>query len=426
MMSQNRSALVLLILRQLFVFVCVIGFMYQIIHITDQYGRYTTVSRFGRRVPDLMPPPNVAVCLRYVDVLNYSLVQTSKSAKEQLPTISDIMAYSPDPEQMVTGCRYRKPKSELYYKAIGSECLKIFTITKFYLEEFICYKIEQVDQELLSFEGISQSLSHPGVIYDILFNRSIMKTERMKVIVFYGIYPIFSKRLANTFDVMFKDNSTNMYYNTFIASFSFFDVLLLPPPYDTGCNSSLDEGLDECYLKCMDVALKPLNRTPFSILTWKPAPKIHFQVEDFRHSDRMSLFDLKDKECRAPCSNNYCYLNYSVTEIELERGNASEMRIQTVIATQPTVIIETDPKLNFLEYLIYATSCLGIWFGLAVTDFDVFEDDFEQLMQNFPRLRSMLFGQQKCHDEWRLYRLDQSLKWRQQISNRHFQRPHYD
>lgn len=396
------------------------------VHISDQYGRYTTVSRFSRRVPDLMPPPNIAICLRYVDVLNYSLIPTSNSEEgEQLPTITDIMTYSPNPEQMVTGCQYRKPKSEVYYKATGPECLKIFMITKFYLEEFICYKIEQVDQELLSFEGISQSLSEPGVIYDIIFDRTIMKSSRMKIIVFYGIYPIFSKRLSNTFDVMLRENSTSLYHNTFLASFSFFDVLLLPPPYDTGCNSSLDEGLDECYLKCMDVALKPLNRTPFSILTWKPAPKIHFQIDDFKYPDRMSLFDVKDKDCRAPCSNNYCYLNYSVTEIELERGNASELRVQAVIATQPTVIIQTDAKLNFLEYLIYATSCLGIWFGLAMTDFDIFEDGFEKLMQHFPKLRTKLFGSQKRHGDWRLVRPDQSLKWRQQ-SNRHFQRPHYD
>ena len=427
-MIQKHSApsAVILILRYLVEFVCVIGFIYQIIHITDQYARYTTTSRFSRRVPDLMPPPNIAVCLRYADLLNYSLIQTTDSEEEYAATVSDIMTYSPTPEQMVTGCSYRKPNSELYFKATGVDCLNIFTISKFYLEEFICYKIEQKDQELLSFQSISQTLSHSGAIYDMVFNRSIMKSERMKIIVFYGSYPFFSKRLANTFDVMFQDNSTNMDHNTFTASFSFFDVLLLPPPYDTGCNSSLDEGLDQCYLKCMDVALQPVKRTPFSVILLKPVPKIHFNADDFRYPDRMILFDQKDKECRAPCSNNYCYVNYSVTEIEVERGNPNELRIQAVIATQPTVIIQTDPKLNFLEYLIYATSCLGTWFGLAVTDCDLFNDNFEKFRQYFSKLHSKYSGQKKVDSDWKLIRSDQSLKFRFQKSERKCKRLHDD
>lgn len=373
-----------ILLRETFKFACFVGMLYQMVYITIEYKRYRTVSRVDREVPDAMPPPNIAVCLRYVDILNYSLVVEKKDVSpDDLLTVSEILAYTPNSSDILTRCSFRKPNKDKYYHEEGKGCQQIFKITKFYLQEFLCYRIEQLDRELLSFEQIATSIFHQGAIYDIVLNRSILTSQRMKMMLFYGSFPYFSHKLAPIFDVHYINGSSQMDRNLFTASFRFFDVLLLPPPYETRCNSSGDEGPPHCYFRCMVSRLQPINRIPFNHIIAESMPAIHFSVADSRMPDVLSFFENTDRECRMPCSYDYCYANYTVTRVELERGNSSELRIRTSITTQPTAKIVTDPKISFSAYLIYATSCFGTWLGLSVLHFNPFEERVGKSLQRF-------------------------------------------
>lgn len=371
----NYRCLKRLLLNKSFAIVCLVGLMYQVTYITVQYESYTTVSRVAREVPDEMPPPNIAVCLKYPEILNYSFILTQKDVNvDYHPDISQIFNYTPAASESIVRCSYRKARSNMYHEAHGKYCLQIFNITKFFLQDYLCYRIEQVVQDQLSFQMIATSLYHSGAIYDIIFDRRLLKSTRMKVILFYGSYPFFSKKLAKEVEIHFRPNSTEMLHNYFTASFSFYDVTLLPAPYDSKCNGTGEEGSEYCYQLCMEAALRIIHRAPFSGIITDAMEQVPFGVDDFLNPKSLSLFDQKEKECRSPCSYEVCFNNYTVTQVESERGDDSELRIRAIIATQPTVRILTDPRISFSSYLIYASSCLGTWLGLAIIHFDPFNN----------------------------------------------------
>lgn len=382
----------LFVLHYVFLLFCLGGCVYQVITISIDYGQYITTSRVQRWVPTEHQAPNIAVCMRYTDVLDagrlreekgldLDLAQGNETIMQELTaklTIADLFEFTPPIDKIFSGCDYRKRGSSLVVSEDGNQCNRIYNVSKFYLQEFICYRFGLTDSPKYNFDAISSSLYFSGMLYQLRLNRTIFRSlEILKLIAFYGDYPSFSAKLAKSTHADFDQQTNLSYYNSFTVTFTLYETQLLPRPYDTNCNDSdtwtgQDIGSAICLQNCLLQALSKIKRTPFSGIISDPLKLSHFSGLDFEDPDKRKLFENENSACRQPCSYRECEFYYTTTDVLKERGSQKELWVKVMITYVPAVKINTDARTSFSEYLIYVCSCLGTWFGLSIRHLNPF------------------------------------------------------
>lgn len=377
------------------------GMLYHIYHISDLYFLYKAVTEIEIGMPITMSQPSLTICMYYPNFLNWS--QLEKLAKERGQSLNlskyplelsdvetflevqDIFALSPEPCELLSGCKYRVP-GEHKIRHRKEMCKKAFSIEKFFFLHGICYRFRQGrsfirnQSKLADYRFTFYEIKNYVHILDLFFEVSL-QSEYYKHATYIEASIFSSKRLpqgSNAFSVSFKrttslrnEQSQDFYY----LSYSMIVSHNLPYPYERPCIvysketsfPSRNACLDECIIDRMD---RRLGKVPFNTVIKDTSLKRYvISITDFKNETVSNTVATIDKECHEVCRFTDCIERIYSTK--LERSESSDrVRFRVQPPSEPQITTHLYPNLTTNEYIIYMLNCFGIWLGLSVMDLE--------------------------------------------------------
>lgn len=203
------------ILCPLVVTICTVGFIIQIDHVSSRYMEYNTRTVVNMIITtSLSSLPSISACWSLVDFVKVPPIAgikhpsvtgstrkpVSNAAISDLPTdiqckderykrsnefrririrdmtISKLFESTPSIDNLIFGCRVRLPKVFTMAEYSKSDCMNMFTFTKYFEREFVCYECEpKFGNSTFDMIQYTMSPSYVGEMYRIYFNKQISK-----------------------------------------------------------------------------------------------------------------------------------------------------------------------------------------------------------------------------------------------------------
>lgn len=353
---------------------CFIGCVYHVISISLVYFTYETVTRVTENLITHLMPPKSSLCIDYHELINLNAINKTLLTTSTRPTVRDVFNLTPNLAEQIIQCQFRVPNSFDSFSSNSSDCLNHFIIDKFLIGRFLCYRITLSpfnkpvnESEKYDYRIIADALVNKGTFFTLHLNNEGFRFNTLFIVAYFGSYPYYSSKFTFQMTRELDVTKNSSRYNLFTSYFRFNDVTLLPKPYDTMCTDTLDAYRVGCYEDCMDKRLEPLKRVPFMNVRSKAIDWYQFDEEDFKNDTLKMTLEEANQWCYSSCNQNDCRTNFSLTRIVRERGSPEEFVITSAVPTEPSRFSVSCPKISPIEYIIYLSSALGLWFGFNVS-----------------------------------------------------------
>lgn len=370
----------------LFFLLCSIGFLYQVSTISSSYFGYATTTLTTIDMPEMLFPPDMSLCVRYVDLLSPEsirevcgkdvLTNTSKGIQmiQDAITIRQIFNMTPDPENLLEFCFLPQLQSYHVFEGEAEDCIREVSGDKYYVQEYICYhfKIRGAEHKMYSYENQAYALSFPGLFYGIFLNLTQMEgADSIKTVIHekdtlpyesMGYAPVFGRFINN-----------DQKYNMIKAAYQVTEIDLLGPPFETNCRTykEFDSLQSLCVQKCLDnLTRKEFGEVSFSAIQDTGVPLKHISNKDV--SDRKVSAKLHeiDTRCFTICDQPACETEHYSTFLQIEEESDMEFFAVVVQApTLPAINVTSGQKMTLSDFLVYITSTCGTWFGISALSF---------------------------------------------------------
>ncbi|KAI1299322.1 hypothetical protein HDE_03882 [Halotydeus destructor] len=362
------------VLRNVFLFVSVIGFATQAGQISVKYFRRGVLSKLVINVTDTVYPPAMSVCSRLGNIDYDNGHFTGQQLLDATPKAADIF----------NGCRMRLPGSYLVLDLNSSaECLKHMTVLRYTRHRQICYRFSLHQPYLIQHHRhTAESLVSKGLLYEILLVDKVFTEAILFDIEFTNTYPdrdLFPPLTLAVGDQLYTGGATGQNKTSFLTSYSLYTNHMLMAPYESNCIIYFERhdhttSKVSCIEKCKLLTTRDrLQRVPFTAY-------ISENISDWLSTDILSPIDLRndtltrildkiEMDCMKDvrCQHNNCYDEVIVVKplITLEDD---ALKLQVYAPREPYYETYMFPKMEFLDYAIYLASSVGFWFGVAVLD----------------------------------------------------------
>lgn len=430
---------------------CFSGFSYQAINFTTSYFRYATESDLGILTPVEVPIPDFTACFRYVDILDFDALKAKYPKLKAKPigklgvnedleaailliqqsvTIEDILRYSPPAETILSQCSTKRPK-DFEFQDIGmAECNRQFSIWKFYLQEYVCYRFKRVvsvETKIFQYRLVSYAIDRPGTLYTLKSsNKKLIQTRYLKAVIHSSnrnpeASLAMTTNIKRRFDDENRAQKDDIRKNYYIFQMTYSDLSMFrkDPPYDTGCryyNMTTEfQSAVECRTECLiNRTTQALGKVPFSASLWNWTTIINYMTEhgdtsdqteamlqDYSAKEQMRMNVLKyqhltnadllnqstsatlmqiESDCLHLCRQPDCEDDVTLTkgsydyirEEDLKDEDSQFLEFEISVPKNPKIVITYKEKVSWSEFLVYLLSCFGIWFGLSVLSVNPF------------------------------------------------------
>lgn len=389
-------ASLLKVLSIIFYIICFGGFIFQVSDLFNLYFKYQMITELTVAIPDELSLPDLNFCVRYIDIFEYERftsktgvkitfnphnVTTKRVQTAEITTISELFDYTPSVDDLFNDCVIKKPSSHQYVEKVGKDCYTLFSVTKYYVQEYICYRfhLKPYANSTYYYNNLAYSLTHQGMIYAIGLKLTVFRpVNRFKAIISENGPKFFpTKSIAFAPDLLRNYNETTKLaqYSYFKASYGYLFNNLLPPPYPTKCRHYASDtnfvNQPDCRMKCLTkLTLKSFNKVPFAYIISEKVNYRHLSLIDILNNS--TELDKDELECRDKCAFNDCidYLSFTYVSQEENGRDENDFRFQVSIPREPFVSVLYLPKIEFSELLIYVLSCVGTWFGVSIISLD--------------------------------------------------------
>lgn len=366
---------------------CTIGLIVQLNEVSQDYFRYQTETKVATVPQFLTKFPILSACTKLMKVIkpdkwekmfgrkyyqsdhpNFSWPFWDEMMNYRI-TIADIFDLTPSVDE-VTGsddnCIIRRPGNEMLFLR-PPECRKFFTISKYFHRESVCYKFTpKVADEKLRIEDFTLKDYFFGLIYQIPFNLSLFGNTTVATGAVHELDTIHLHDTMMSPFLQFKmPNETRVLftYNTIYQR-------LKEPPFDTGCQvyPTGDSRTLRRLWHIQNETAKVLNRSIPDVMIGDPLNTTLLVISlmdkgNFKktYQEIVAKFPVNP---RPTC----------VTRSTISRASVLKYRHFVFGISWPDglmVHIESRPKSNTIDYIVYICSCIGTWFGISV--FSIFE-----------------------------------------------------
>ncbi|KAI1282111.1 hypothetical protein HDE_13210 [Halotydeus destructor] len=364
------------------------GLSYQLYEITYLYFEFLTVTELIVTIPTNMSAPALSLCFPYQElsdkqklddkipeIRNKSVVKMADLAGKL--TIKDMFDMTPKPSGMFDYCMYREPKSyRRHLELNGEKCDERFVISKYYKQQYICYQFNMTSKgtDYFTFDHIQDSLVLPGMFYELDFLKAIFeRVDNIQAIVHAQdvkprgnkAFPVVVSRVAAI--VPLGGVNQTLKDDSFFLSYSMFINKLLPAPYSSDCidyqlvnHESQEECIDQCVTREI-VALR--NKVPFFAVSVDPVDLMAVSAHDYQDAVFVGQVTAARAKCSASCSQPNCEDEIYVTKL-IRSESSPSLTFRLYVANEPTMLSTSKKKLTTSEFLVFALSCFGIWFGV--------------------------------------------------------------
>ena len=374
---------------------CAVGCVYHISHITEWYFKYPTQTMLDMRLPLEIQMPQLSACFRLDIMIKRDQLLISKGMNlpdgpsnwtafyEQLQklTIADILDYTPSPMEVLSqkgdACKVRYPDAFAvkYPYSNAHDCYAMFNITKYIQRQFMCYKFSVSNvpkdkngrQTKIEVDEYSLSPNLPGLIYSLHLNNAIYGDVSLLSTFIHGenSSKLFDSIFAPSIEYKRNQRVHNTYANIDV-SYRSVRIYRLEPPYDSMCRNYSPYGsrLEMTLDKVREEAVRTLDLVPAmdqveqrynsSLMT-----SMHVRNTTIAHalSELLHTYRVKSPEC---------YIRYYLTGMRISGG--SSVKINVNWPQDVYLILRMKPEQSTLDFIIYLSSVIGLWFGLTILD----------------------------------------------------------
>lgn len=382
--------------NSIYLFCCVIGFLYQISMISSEYFSYQVSSDLFIQIPVQLDAPDTSICIRYSDVFDvksYShanaidvhekIATTSLKYKlGKIVTIQDVFNFTPKIGSVLSSCLIRLPKSYGYKRySEGYKCQHLFNVHKFYIQDEVCYIFTLIPSknQTYKYHNLGQALSKPGIFYQLTLSGRFNNTKSGKVVIHKSTWtPFTSISFAPSFNTLtesMKGEWRQDLNNKFFATYTMFSQQRLPSPYVSNCLDYEKIGISSrslCLKECITKeSIQSFGLVPFSVISLEPVRRRHMTtLYLYKNSSAENFLDFLENKCKLKCYQLDCNNTYFMTKLIPSLTSLEQDGLSFVITAprSASYIITNSPSSSLTEYLAYVSSCLGIWFGFSFMD----------------------------------------------------------
>jgi hypothetical protein len=369
--------------------------VFQVQYVSVKYFQFGTVKQVTPSVSKNLVRHNVAVCIRYNDILdldtlfNETGVIISKLAlNESLDagiendhkiTIDQIFKYTPSAEDIIETCMYRPDEYQIKH-GNQTECEEVFHTLKMLTQESMCYVFYNTDLEEIPKTSVTQSTFFAYRVFDINFNGLIGDATMINVIGFIGFYPWLARDISPApIDIRYENGVKRENYIS--ISTSEYTYELLEAPYDTKCtrDGEADDYI-ECFQECrIKEFIRKVGKLPARLMIFEElidnygGLNVHrFSSIDEQNETLQNITEEIGKMCNKKCFFLPCEYGFSGTKISFFHRPNITFGVSLVTSTDPATVTTTKPEWLFIDYFTYVTSCLGTWFGISLLSINPF------------------------------------------------------
>ena len=374
----------------LFKLLCFTGFLYQILQLSTEYFAFKTSTKTMLQLDHKFINPSIVFCIRYPDIIDrsnyqkygiypkYSYNTTEMFHDMSKLTIKDIFDLTPDPGQIILGCQYRdKNYQQLVPKSYPqSYCNSVFHITKYQEGAFICYQFRTkiADSNFSCFNALLSFYSYNN-LYSISLNRQLVLSNAIRLISFVPdvsnssvvSMPEISRRF-HVYRIRYAHNLPNSSKENYFKIFGdYYSITRLEKPYDTQCTWNTNQAHETCYRRCNIRAFAKYGYFPSTEYAIEPKPLKHLEALPIVNETILRNIEARLNHCKNSCSRKLCNDWYSVTGADTFPNLLNNtITISSGCSKRPAVIIQYLPRITLMEFVMYISSSLGIWFGISV------------------------------------------------------------
>ena len=393
------------------------GFMYQISEISFEYFSYKTNTKILLHLHNKFNNPSVVFCSRYTDIIDrtnykkYGIYQktrynSTEYLSDQLKLkINDIFDLTPKPENVMVGCRMREND---HTSQSQDKCYLLFNVTKYVEGEFICYQFRtNINQSKFRCDRAALSYRYNHELYSVSLHPRFHLSNYIKLISFIpsdlndslqGL-PYVSRRFCD-FMLRYGHEAPETSRIYWIAiSGDFYSVSRLQSPYDTHCVKNEEEAEFYCNRKCNIAAYRRHNLFPANEWTTRPLPMKHLNVEVLKNEGLLRDVRERSDKCLMKCNHPLCDDWYSVTNTKTAAFKEEGLCIASICSNRPAVIIQYFPRITLMELVMYASSSLGIWFGVSFFAINPFKGSRKHFLTKLELKRRNKVQRFLCHEK---------------------------
>ena len=374
----------------IFLGICSGGFMIQVVQISDSYFKYETRIVNDISFPFKIPTPSMSICFRYGDIIDYDMVwekypdanisyegglEDDFVALSNTLTIKDLFEMTPKELDLYLFCSMRKKESFFLQDYFDDNCTQVFRVFKFYILNYVCYKFnftEVFSGRVHTFEHLAFTLDNPGLIYEISLNlTAFLLADYIRIVIHSPKhYPTDSIGFAPTLRRIIDKETGKGKYNYFDIDFYGIEQKRLPPPYTTECRDYGQETADNqrtCQIKCKsEGTVKNFRKVMFNHIQSSPLEIGHMTEQLYLRNQTMVIMEGLAKECERQCNELACFDKMWVTTPKKVPTEPRGLDFRVSSPKHMYYSTEHLPKLEFMDYFVYVSSCFGLWFGISV------------------------------------------------------------
>ena len=336
-----------------------------------------------------LPPPAFSICFLYSSLIDRSTAnqQLSKTDQDELSKIPEIDVMSQThfyvrkftigqilkllPNIKFNQCRIRLPmESNVNSYESEKECMQFFTTSKTFFQEYACYRTQTTFKDMYDYFQVGKAMHFQGLAFQMtvpyqFINRTTISLPFLHTTNGKGDRSRLSAGLVS------MSNDINFVR----LSYAMNSEKRLPPPYVTKCNG---RGASQCFRECSLQSFKnQFGKLPFMESYTETEVRLNdghlFDTNLLYNKTNNDLMNAIRKNCLRHCPIS-CEIEFYITEIQHTAKysfiNVSGFRVD--LPRWPATHIEHRPSLEFNEYVIYVTSCLGTWLGISIINLNPF------------------------------------------------------
>lgn len=369
-----------LLLSAIFWIGCVIGFIFQSKEVNDIYFKYEIHTSTIMTIPTEISTPSLSLCHLYVFILNrteyqkYGLRKTVEedvfSDGHRFLTIEQLFNLTSKGDDTISGCGQRQGRS---WNFGGTKsCTNDITVSKYYMQEFICYMYSFPGLARISIGDAAQAVKFVNTVYVVTLKD--VPTSH----VFYtfahppGSMPYLSRNFGKQVDR--KTSSTGVTEpNKIFLTFRETTIHRLPPPYATSCTKDKMKDKVMCNRNCLIAAMETIDRFPDTEITTEPVNLRHAGALEFENATSSFRDDVTKKyqQCESHCrgiSRDLCDTTFMTSNIDLHTDTVwmkDKLEVRLLVPDSPSIEINYKASMSILDYIVYMCSSFGMWFGLS-------------------------------------------------------------
>ena len=358
-------------------FLCFLGCLYQVSHVSSQYFSYKTTTRVQSELENVVRYPDLNLCAEISDFVSKTdLKRHNLSSKYQLVTLNLKQLYdlTPATNESIEKCFLRIDRYNQYKMYSSDVCYKNILVRKYVVSNTVCYQFHPDKRLNYSITEVANAFNYSSYVYEIHLSQAFNESTELYFVAQYPSFtgdaekivgfPVYSRKYGEIL-------TRYKYENWLVFRPSEEYYTLLPYPYDTDCTNDNLYCIRYCVIS---ESTSRMGRFPFtepfngSLQYSNLKPLTTAVLHDY---DAALIWKDIQESCHKNCSKVLCETSITTTDSVYVYKHYMKTYLSLLVSvpTSYTKKIYSIPVMNWIDYLSGICNSISIWFGISVLAF---------------------------------------------------------